>query len=112
MTINLPLQPQEEARLIAAAKAMGFSTDELVREALHKVLAGSLALEETPRTESCPIWEVMLDNIKDVSAEEFAVLPTDGPVNTIITLTGTSKKRTMTVSFADNVCWIKSPTPV
>jgi hypothetical protein len=35
-------------------------------------------LPETPKTESRPIWEVMLDNIKDVSAEEFAMLPKDG----------------------------------
>jgi len=39
MTIILPLQPQEEARLIAAAQAKGLSTDALVREALDKILA-------------------------------------------------------------------------
>jgi hypothetical protein len=39
MTIILPLQPQEEARLIAVAQAKGLSTDALVREALCKILA-------------------------------------------------------------------------
>lgn len=39
MNITLPLQPQEEARLIAAAQAKGLSTDALVREALDKILA-------------------------------------------------------------------------
>jgi len=39
MTIILPLRPQEEARLIAAAQAKGLSTDALVREALDKILA-------------------------------------------------------------------------
>jgi hypothetical protein len=39
MTITLPLQPQEEARLIAAAQARGLSTDALVREAVDKILA-------------------------------------------------------------------------
>ncbi|HYL73392.1 MAG TPA: hypothetical protein VEU96_04265 [Bryobacteraceae bacterium] len=39
MTIILPLQPQEEARLIAAAQAKGLSTDALVRQALDKFLA-------------------------------------------------------------------------
>jgi len=39
MTITLPLQPQEEARLIAVAQAKGLSTDALVREALDKILA-------------------------------------------------------------------------
>jgi hypothetical protein len=39
MTISLPLQPQEEAKLIAIAQAKGLSTDALVREALEKILA-------------------------------------------------------------------------
>ena len=38
MTITLPLQPQEEARLIAAARARGLSADALVREALAGIL--------------------------------------------------------------------------
>jgi len=46
MMITLPLQPQEEARLIAAAHAKGLSTDALVREALDKILAE--VPEETP----------------------------------------------------------------
>jgi len=39
MTITLPLQPQEEVRLIAVAQAKGLSPDALVREALDKILA-------------------------------------------------------------------------
>jgi hypothetical protein len=39
MTIILPLDPQEEAKLIAAAHAKGLSADELVRTALDKILA-------------------------------------------------------------------------
>jgi hypothetical protein len=39
MTIILPLQPQEEAKLLAIAQAKGLSTDALVREALDKILA-------------------------------------------------------------------------
>ena len=39
MTITLPLQPQEEAKLIALARAKGLSPDALVREALEKILA-------------------------------------------------------------------------
>ncbi|HXB75492.1 MAG TPA: hypothetical protein VNY05_45085 [Candidatus Acidoferrales bacterium] len=49
MTITLPLQPQEEARLIAAAQAKGLSTDALVREALDKILAE--APDVSPREE-------------------------------------------------------------
>src|SRR5271163_921391 len=40
--MTLPLQPEEEARVIAAAQARGISTDELVREALEGVLTDSL----------------------------------------------------------------------
>jgi hypothetical protein len=39
MIITLPLQPQEEAKLIAVAYAKGLSTDALIREALDKILA-------------------------------------------------------------------------
>lgn len=39
MTITLPLQPQEEAKLIALAQAKGLSLDELVREALAKIVS-------------------------------------------------------------------------
>ncbi|HLJ88285.1 MAG TPA: hypothetical protein VKZ53_15810 [Candidatus Angelobacter sp.] len=39
MTINLPLEPQEQARLVALANSRGISTDELVREAIHQILA-------------------------------------------------------------------------
>jgi len=39
MTITLPLQPREEARLIAAAQAKGLSAEALVREAVDKILA-------------------------------------------------------------------------
>ena len=39
MTITLPLQPQEEAQLIALAQAKRLSTDALVREVLDKILA-------------------------------------------------------------------------
>jgi hypothetical protein len=38
MTITLPLQPQEEARLVALAREKGVSPDELVREVIGKAL--------------------------------------------------------------------------
>ena len=40
MTITLPLQPQEEARLVALARARGLSPSDLVREALDGILQG------------------------------------------------------------------------
>ena len=48
MTITLPLQPQEEARLIAAAQAKGLSTDALFVGALDKILLDTLRTA-TPR---------------------------------------------------------------
>ncbi len=45
MTITLPLQPQEEAKLVAIAQSKGLSTDALVREALDKILADALGIE-------------------------------------------------------------------
>ncbi len=38
MAITLPLQPQEEAKLIAVAQARGLSAADLVREALEGIL--------------------------------------------------------------------------
>ena len=78
MTITFPLKPQEEARLVAVAKAKGVSTDTLVRQALDKILADASNLPDEPERESRPIWDVILDNMKDVPAKEFARLPNDG----------------------------------
>jgi hypothetical protein len=47
MTISLPLGPQEEAKLLALARAKGVSADELVREAIGKIL--SEAAEISPK---------------------------------------------------------------
>lgn len=38
MSIVLPIEPQEEARLAAAALARGVSTEVLLREAIEKIL--------------------------------------------------------------------------
>ncbi len=81
MTITLPLQPMEEARLLAAARAKGVSADDLLREALNRILADSPILPEPPKAEARPIWEVMLDNIEDISPDKFEKLPGDGAAN-------------------------------
>ena len=52
MTITLPLQPPEEAKLIAIARAKGLSRKALVREALDKILAD--APDEAPPTTKEP----------------------------------------------------------
>lgn len=40
MTITLPLQPQEEAKLAAAARAKGLSTEALIRAVVDGIIAG------------------------------------------------------------------------
>ena len=76
MIITLSLDPAEEARLKAAARAKGVSADVLVREALHRILAeGSSELHQAVER---PIWELIEDNMTDVPADEFAKLPVDG----------------------------------
>ncbi|MGO8813088.1 MAG: hypothetical protein ACLQVG_00280 [Terriglobia bacterium] len=49
MTITLPLEPQEEARLKAAAQAKGLSPDAFVREAIDKILAETADRSAKPK---------------------------------------------------------------
>jgi len=54
VTITLPLEPQTEAKLIALAQEKGISADELVREAIHKIIA-----EATEKlAPGLPIWHL------------------------------------------------------
>jgi hypothetical protein len=82
MTITLPLQPQEEARLRALAHARGLPPELIVREALDRVLAeepeglAAPAVEAEP--DPRPIWEVIVDNMKDVPPDVMAAMPRDG----------------------------------
>ena len=39
MSITLPLEPQKEARLIALAESKGMTADELVSQAIDKIIA-------------------------------------------------------------------------
>jgi hypothetical protein len=78
MTITLPLDPQEEARLAALAQAKGVSTDALVREAVNRILADEMEPADGRQDGSRPIWEVILENMRDVPPEQFAKLPQDG----------------------------------
>ena len=41
MTITLPLEPQNEAKLIALALKKGVTADDLVREAVDKIIAAA-----------------------------------------------------------------------
>jgi hypothetical protein len=53
MSINLPLEPHKEALLVALAQSKGLSPDDLVREAIDKILAeapAALPLKEPTRS--------------------------------------------------------------
>jgi acetyl-CoA carboxylase alpha subunit len=39
MTITLPLEPQKQAKLIAVAESKGMTADELVSQAIDKIIA-------------------------------------------------------------------------
>ena len=54
MTITLPLEPQTEAKLMALAREKGVTADELVREAIHKILSESTEA----RTHELPVWHL------------------------------------------------------
>jgi hypothetical protein len=82
MSITLPLQPQEEARLRALAQAKGLPPELIVREALDRLLAEEPEIVPAPAVEaepdSRPIWEVIVDNMKDVPPDVMAAMPRDG----------------------------------
>ena len=54
MTITLPLEPQTEAKLIALAREKGVSAEELVREAIHQLIAEATE-KQTPEL---PVWHL------------------------------------------------------
>jgi hypothetical protein len=54
MTISLPLQPNEEARLLAAAKARGIPANALVLEALNRILLETSQQDSSQRQSGAP----------------------------------------------------------
>jgi plasmid stability protein len=68
LTINLP--DEQTAALAAKAQACGMSAEEYAR----RVLTDDLALV-SPQPEA---WEMIVENMKQVPAEDLAELPRDG----------------------------------
>ena len=75
MTITLPLQPQEEASLIAMAQAKGLTMDALVREALDSILAAPPHASAQPLQTAA---DLVLRRMSNVPAEAMASMPRDG----------------------------------
>jgi hypothetical protein len=85
MTITLPLEPQEEAKLLAVARAKGVSANTLVREAVAKIIAeapGEAATRREPTRSARGILAKYgpapsADEIDENRAEMFANFPRD-----------------------------------
>ena len=72
--MNLSLTLAEEAKL--AAQARGTTPEALVREAIEPIL--SAGTENVSGNETRPIWDVLVENMKDVPPDDLAALPKDG----------------------------------
>jgi len=80
--MELHFTPEQEAQLAQIATKTGTAPERLVEDAVLRLLEGAAHLNSDtpaePNGDTRPIWEVMLDNLKDVPPEEFASLPRDG----------------------------------
>jgi hypothetical protein len=74
--MNLSLTLAEEAKLVAQAQARGTTPEALVREAIEPIL--SAGTENVSGNETRPIWDVLVENMKDVPPDDLAALPKDG----------------------------------
>jgi len=70
MTLRIELPDEKTAALAAKARTQGLSAEQYARQVLEH------DLESGPGTR--PIWEVIAENMKQVPAEDMAVLPKDG----------------------------------
>jgi hypothetical protein len=77
MTITLPLEPQEEARLRALAEAKGLTPEVIVREALNRVLAEQSETIPAVRPLQTAA-DIILSSMRDVPPEIMATMPKDG----------------------------------
>ena len=77
MTVTIELSPEKEAALKAQAQARGLTVEQWLLKLAEQ--AGSLRVPmEQTSADSRPIWEIIVDNMKDVPPEDLAVLPKDG----------------------------------
>jgi hypothetical protein len=75
MTITLPLQPQEEANLIAMAEAKGLTVNDLIREALERILTERQPDAEKPLQTAA---DIVLERMRNVPTDAMARMPRDG----------------------------------
>ena len=75
-TVKIDLPDDQAAALKAKAAAQGLSLEEWFR-VLAEQTAPSVESNESER-DMRPIWEVIVENMKDVPPEDLAALPKDG----------------------------------
>ena len=75
MTVTIDFSAKEQAALEAQAQAEGLTVEDWLKKLARE--RASLPRKPTPQDDR-PIWEVILDNTKNVPSEAFDTLPTDG----------------------------------
>ena len=71
MNITLPLEAQEEARLLAAARARGISASDLVREAVRKIISEGPPEATAKREPTGSVRGLLAEYGRAPSAEEI-----------------------------------------
>jgi len=78
MTVTIELSPEREKALKAQAQARHLTIEQLLIQLVDRFETGEIESSENPSDDPRPIWDLILDNIKDVPPEEFEKLPKDG----------------------------------
>lgn len=80
MNLNVEVRDDLGAALTARANAQGVSPDRIVRQVLEDAFARELKppADVGAPVDSRPIWELIVENMKDVPDEVFERLPKDG----------------------------------
>jgi hypothetical protein len=76
LTINLP--PEKEESLKAQAQARGLTVGQWFLQLAGQSVPLPSSAAERDHDDDRPIWEVILDSMKDVPSEDLAALPEDG----------------------------------
>lgn len=74
MTLTIEISPEKEAALKAQAQALGLTVEQWLLQLAERFVPPV----EQETADARPIWEIILDNMKNVPPEDLAALPKDG----------------------------------
>jgi hypothetical protein len=77
MTVTIQLSDEQAAALQAQAAEQGLTVDAWLQR-LAEQYAHQRAASSAAASDNRPIWEVIVDNMKDVPPEVMASMPEDG----------------------------------